>query len=90
MALFTLFLCYLDQQDLFVKIDSNYSFNITATVLSFTITVTVAYMLIIGISIHVVFWIPIPFYGFTKVFIIIAYRAYFTFTVLAFTFLEIA
>ena len=70
--------------------DSTYSFNITAIVLSFTITATIAYMLAIGISIYILFRIPIPFYGSTKVFIVITYRAHITFAVLVFIFLEIA
>ena len=70
--------------------DSTYSFNITLIVLSFAITITIAYILVIGISIYILFRIPIPFYGSTKVFIVIAYRAYITFVVLAFIFLEIA
>jgi len=70
--------------------DFTYSFNITATVLFFAITATVAYVLVIGISIYILFRIPIPFYSSTKIFIVIAYGAHITFTVLAFAFLEIA
>ena len=70
--------------------DSIYSFNTTAIVLSFVITATIAYVLIIGISIYILFWKHIPFYNSTKVFIVIAYRVYITFIVLVFTFLEIA
>jgi hypothetical protein len=70
--------------------DSTYSFNITATVLSFAITITVAYMLATGISIYVLFRIPIPFYGSTKVFMVIAYGVHITFVVLVFVFLVIA
>ena len=57
--------------------------------LSFTITATVAYVLVIGISIYILFWEYIPFHSSTKVFIVIAYRAYITFAVLAFAFLEV-
>ena len=55
MALFTLFLYYLDKQDLFIKMDSTYSFDITVIVLSFTITAIIACMLVIGISIYILF-----------------------------------
>jgi len=58
--------------------------------LSFTITATIAYILAIGISIYILFWKLTPFYGSTKVFIVIAYGAHITFIVLAFAFLEIA
>ena len=40
---------------MFIKIDSTYSFNTTAIVLSFTITATIAYVLAIGISIYILF-----------------------------------
>ena len=70
--------------------DSTYSFNTTAIALSFAITATIAYMLTIGISIYILFRKPTPFHSFTKVFIVIAYRVYITFMVLAFAFLEIA
>ena len=70
--------------------DSTYSFNITAIVLSFAITATVAYMLVIGIGIYILFWKPIPFYSSIKVFMVIAYRIYITFMVLVFIFLQIA
>lgn len=88
--MFALFLRYLDQQDLFVEMDSTYSFNITATVLSFAITATVACVLATGFSIHILFRIPTPFHGSTKVFMVIAHGAHITFAVLAFAFLEIA
>ena len=70
--------------------DSTYSFNTTVIVLSFAITATIACVLVIGISIYILFWECIPFYGSTKVFMAIAYRAHITFVVLAFVFLEIA
>ena len=70
--------------------DSTYSFNITATVLSFAITATVACVLATGISIHILFREHTPFHGSTKVFMVIAHGAHITFAVLAFAFLEIA
>jgi len=70
--------------------DSTYSFDITTIMLSFTITATIAYVLTTGINIHILFQKPIPFYNSTKVFIVITYRAYTTFTVLAFAFFKIA
>jgi len=70
--------------------DSTYSFNTTAIVLSFAITATIACVLAIGISIYILFRIYIPFYGSTKVFMVIAHGVYITFAVLAFAFLEIA
>ena len=70
--------------------DSTYSFNTTAIMLSFAITTIVAYVLVIGFSIYILFWKHIPFYSSTKVFIVIAYGAHITFAVLAFIFLEIA
>src|SRR6266704_375364 len=70
--------------------DSTYSFNITATVLSFTTIATIACVFAISISIYILFRKTIPFYSSAKVFIVIAYGAHITFTVLAFTFLEIA
>ena len=90
MALFALFLRHLDQQDLFIEMDTTHSFDITPIVLSFTITATVACMLATGISIHILFWKHTPFYSFTKLFIVIAYKAHITFAVLTFAFLEIA
>jgi len=73
-----------------VKIDATHSFNITSIMLFFAITATITCVLIIGISIYILFPKYIPFYSSIKVFIVIAYRAYITFIVLAFTFLEIA
>ena len=70
--------------------DSTYSFDTTAIVLSFAITTTIACVFVIGISIYILFWERIPFYGFTKVFIVIAYGVYITFAVSVFIFLEIA
>jgi len=69
--------------------DSTYSFNITIIVLSFTITATIAYILIIGISIYILFQKLILSNNSTKVFIVIAYKIHITFTVLVFKFLEI-
>ena len=70
--------------------DSTYSFNTTAIVLSFAITATVAYMFATGISIYILFREHTPFYSSTKVFMVIAYGAYITFVVSVFAFLEIA
>ena len=58
--------------------------------LSFAITATVTYVLVTGIGIYILFWEYTPFYSFTKVFMVIAYGAYITFTVLIFAFLKIA
>jgi len=55
MVLFALFLRHLDQQDLFIKMDSTYSFNTTVIVLSFAITTTIACVLVIGISVYILF-----------------------------------
>ena len=70
--------------------DSTHSFNTTVIMLSFAITVTIAYVFVTGINIYILFQERTPFYNSTKVFIVIAYRAHITFTVLVFAFLEIA
>ena len=90
MALFALFLRHLDQQGLFIEMDSTYSFDTTAIVLSFAITATVACVLATGISIYILFRERTPFHGSTKVFMAIAHGAHITFAVSAFAFLEIA
>ena len=69
--------------------DFTHSFDITAIVLSFAITASVACVLATGISIHIIFRKTTLFHGSTKVFIVIAHGAHITFAVLAFAFLEV-
>ena len=69
--------------------DFTYFFDITAIVLFFAITAFIACVLAIGISIYIFFWNNTPFHSSIKVFIVIAYGVYITFTVLAFVFLEV-